>query len=114
MWACWDGGGNLTPNLGIARVLEDREHEVHFFELGTSGLKVKIERLFGAGWYSLVLVSIGICADQCKPLSSGVGPFVRQTVGRAAGRRSLRRRELSWPGPPEAGAVRAVVPPFGR
>ena len=31
MWACWDGGGNLTPNLGIARVLEDREHEVHFF-----------------------------------------------------------------------------------
>jgi len=31
MWACWDGGGNLTPSLGIARVLEDDGHEVHFF-----------------------------------------------------------------------------------
>jgi len=31
MWACWDGGGNLTPSLGIARVLVDGGHEVHFF-----------------------------------------------------------------------------------
>ena len=31
MWPCWDGGGNLTPSLGIARVLQDRGHEVHFF-----------------------------------------------------------------------------------
>ena len=31
MWACWDGGGNLTPSLGIARELTDRGHDVHFF-----------------------------------------------------------------------------------
>ena len=23
LWACWDGGGNLTPSLGIARALDD-------------------------------------------------------------------------------------------
>ncbi len=31
MWACWDGGGNLTPSLGVARILERGGHEVHFF-----------------------------------------------------------------------------------
>jgi UDP:flavonoid glycosyltransferase YjiC (YdhE family) len=31
MWACWDGGGNLTPSLGIAQELTDRGHDVHFF-----------------------------------------------------------------------------------
>lgn len=31
LWACWDGGGNLTPSLGIARALEDRGHQVHFY-----------------------------------------------------------------------------------
>ena len=31
MWACWDGGGNLTPSLGIARELADRGHRIHFF-----------------------------------------------------------------------------------
>ncbi len=31
LWACWDGGGNLTPSIGIARALEERGHEVHFY-----------------------------------------------------------------------------------
>lgn len=31
MWACWDGGGNLTPSLGIARELTHRGHKVQFF-----------------------------------------------------------------------------------
>jgi UDP:flavonoid glycosyltransferase YjiC (YdhE family) len=30
MWACWDGGGNLTPSIGIAQELEHRGHDVHF------------------------------------------------------------------------------------
>lgn len=30
LWACWDGGGNLTPSLGIARALELRGHRVTF------------------------------------------------------------------------------------
>lgn len=31
LWACWDGGGNLPPSLGIARALTDRGHSVGFF-----------------------------------------------------------------------------------
>lgn len=30
-WACWDGGGNLTPSIGIARALEERGHAVDFY-----------------------------------------------------------------------------------
>jgi UDP:flavonoid glycosyltransferase YjiC (YdhE family) len=31
VWACWDGGGNLTPSLGIAAELTRRGHTVRFF-----------------------------------------------------------------------------------
>ena len=31
LWACWDGGGNLNPSLGIAQALECRGHEVDFW-----------------------------------------------------------------------------------
>jgi UDP:flavonoid glycosyltransferase YjiC (YdhE family) len=31
VWACWDGGGNLTPSLGIAKALESRGHRVRFY-----------------------------------------------------------------------------------
>jgi UDP:flavonoid glycosyltransferase YjiC (YdhE family) len=31
VWACWDGGGNLPPSLGITAALEDRGHEVRFY-----------------------------------------------------------------------------------
>jgi UDP:flavonoid glycosyltransferase YjiC (YdhE family) len=30
LWACWDGGGNLPPSLGIARELQARGHAVAF------------------------------------------------------------------------------------
>lgn len=30
LWACWDGGGNLPPSLGIATELTRRGHEVAF------------------------------------------------------------------------------------
>ena len=30
LWACWDGGGNLPPSLGIGRALRDRGHDVIF------------------------------------------------------------------------------------
>lgn len=30
VWACWDGGGNLTPSLGIASELVRRGHQVSF------------------------------------------------------------------------------------
>jgi UDP:flavonoid glycosyltransferase YjiC (YdhE family) len=31
VWACWDGGGNLTPSLGIANALGKRGHTVRFY-----------------------------------------------------------------------------------
>jgi UDP:flavonoid glycosyltransferase YjiC (YdhE family) len=30
LWACWDGGGNLRPSLGIARALRERGHSIVF------------------------------------------------------------------------------------
>lgn len=30
LWACWDGGGNLPPSLGIGRALRGRGHDVVF------------------------------------------------------------------------------------
>ena len=44
VWACWDGGGNLTPSLGIAGSLERRGHEVHFF-----GRPDMVDRVEAAG-----------------------------------------------------------------
>ena len=43
-WACWDGGGNLNPSLGITRALEARGHSVHFF-----GRPEMVERVEAAG-----------------------------------------------------------------
>jgi UDP:flavonoid glycosyltransferase YjiC (YdhE family) len=31
MWACWDGGGNLGPSLGIAKELKARGHDARFY-----------------------------------------------------------------------------------
>jgi UDP:flavonoid glycosyltransferase YjiC (YdhE family) len=31
VWACWDGGGNLPPGLGIANALGTRGHDVRFY-----------------------------------------------------------------------------------
>jgi UDP:flavonoid glycosyltransferase YjiC (YdhE family) len=31
VWACWDGGGNLPPGLGIANALGNRGHDVRFY-----------------------------------------------------------------------------------
>ena len=43
MWACWDGGGNLTPSIGIAKELEARGHAVDFF--GRAEMTPRIEVL---------------------------------------------------------------------
>jgi UDP:flavonoid glycosyltransferase YjiC (YdhE family) len=44
MWACWDGGGNLSPSLGIAKALEARGHDVRFY-----GRPDMVERTTAAG-----------------------------------------------------------------
>ncbi len=49
-WACWDGGGNLTPSLGIARALERGDHAVHFF-----GRPDMVDRVDAAGFAATAL-----------------------------------------------------------
>ena len=44
LWACWDGGGNLPPSIGIARELEARGHRVHFH-----GRPEMVDRVRAAG-----------------------------------------------------------------
>jgi UDP:flavonoid glycosyltransferase YjiC (YdhE family) len=45
LWACWDGGGNLNPSLGIARALSERGHEVVF-----AGRAEMVGRIRAAGF----------------------------------------------------------------
>jgi len=44
LWACWDGGGNLTPSIGIAGELEGRGHRVRFH-----GRPEMVDRVRAAG-----------------------------------------------------------------
>ncbi len=44
LWACWDGGGNLNPSIGIAHALEERGHHVHFY-----GRDEMVDRVEAAG-----------------------------------------------------------------
>lgn len=44
LWACWDGGGNLNPGIGIARALEQRGHRVEFL-----GRPEMVSRVSAAG-----------------------------------------------------------------
>jgi len=44
LWACWDGGGNLPPSIGIAHELEARGHTVHFH-----GRPEMVDRVRAAG-----------------------------------------------------------------
>ena len=41
LWACWDGGGNLTPSLGIAHALKKRGHNVVF--AGRAAMRARVE-----------------------------------------------------------------------
>lgn len=43
-WACWDGGGNLNPGLGIAAELVARGHRVYFL-----GRPEMVDRVTAAG-----------------------------------------------------------------
>src|ERR1019366_2351180 len=71
LWTCWDGGGNLTPSIGIARVLEQRGHEVHFF-----GRPEMVGRVDAAGLAATELVDARADLDPypVHPLAPGFGP----------------------------------------
>ena len=86
-WACWDGGGNLTPSLGIARRLEERGHHVHFH-----GRPEMVERVTAAGLDASPLAQAFTALDRYAfhPLptvfgytsSALVGDELVETIGR--------------------------------
>jgi len=78
VWACWDGGGNLTPSIGIARVLEDRGHEVRFH-----GRPDMVDRVEAAGLWAKELASAYAELDRYSfhPLATVFGYTSSPTVG---------------------------------
>jgi len=78
LWACWDGGGNLTPSIGIARVLEQRGHEVHFF-----GRPEMVGRVDAAGLAATELVDARADLDRYSfhPLATVFGYTSSPAVG---------------------------------
>ena len=78
LWTCWDGGGNLTPSIGIARVLEQRGHEVHFF-----GRPEMVGRVDAAGLAATELVDARTDLDRYSfhPLATVFGYTSSPAVG---------------------------------
>ena len=78
MWACWDGGGNLTPSLGVARVLEARGHETHFF-----GRPDMVHRVEAAGFGATALTHARTDLDRYTfhPLATVFGFTSSPAVG---------------------------------
>jgi UDP:flavonoid glycosyltransferase YjiC (YdhE family) len=58
-WACWDGGGNLPPSLGIARELRSRGHDVRFY-----GRPEMVPRVRAAGLDAVALESAYSVVDR--------------------------------------------------
>lgn len=78
MWACWDGGGNLTPSLGIAHVLESRGHQIHFF-----GRPDMVQRVEAAGFAATALTHARTGLDRYSfhPLATVFGFTSSPAVG---------------------------------
>lgn len=89
-WACWDGGGNLTPSLGIARVLEANGHTVHFF-----GRPDMVDRVEAAGLAATALDDAWADLDRYSfhPLATVFG----YTSSPAVGEELVRRVAASDP-----------------
>lgn len=78
LWACWDGGGNLTPSIGITRVLEARGHDVHFL-----GRPDMVGRAEAAGMEATALVHARTDLERYSfhPLASVFGFTSSPAVG---------------------------------
>src|SRR5436305_6414794 len=77
-WACWDGGGNLTPSLGVARALEDRGHRVEFH-----GRPEMVDRVEAAGFSGTALAHArtGVERYSFNPLATVFGYTSSPAVG---------------------------------
>jgi UDP:flavonoid glycosyltransferase YjiC (YdhE family) len=78
LWACWDGGGNLNPSLGIAHALEGRGHEVHF-----SGRPEMVGRVHAAGLSATELAEARTDLDRYSfhPMATVFGYLSSPAVG---------------------------------
>jgi UDP:flavonoid glycosyltransferase YjiC (YdhE family) len=78
LWACWDGGGNLNPSLGIAHALEGRGHEVHF-----SGRPEMVGRVQAAGLSASELAEARTDLDRYSfhPMATVFGYLSSPAVG---------------------------------
>lgn len=77
-WACWDGGGNLTPSIGIARELERRGHRVRFH-----GRPEMVDRVEAAGLAATALTQARTDLDRYSfhPLATVFGYTSSPAVG---------------------------------
>jgi UDP:flavonoid glycosyltransferase YjiC (YdhE family) len=78
LWACWDGGGNLTPSIGIARELVQRGHRVHFH-----GRPEMVDRVRTAGLDASALATARTDLDRYDfhPLATVFGYTSSPAVG---------------------------------
>ena len=78
LWACWDGGGNLNPSLGIAGQLEDRGHDVAFV-----GRPEMVDRVRAAGLAATALTEARTDLDRYSfhPLATVFGFTSSPAVG---------------------------------
>lgn len=77
-WACWDGGGNLTPSIGIASELERRGHRVRFH-----GRPEMVDRVMAAGLHASALTQAWTDLDRYAfhPLATVFGFTSSPAVG---------------------------------
>jgi UDP:flavonoid glycosyltransferase YjiC (YdhE family) len=85
LFVVFDGGGNLPPQLGVARALRERGADVHF--LGHEGVR---ERVQTAG-FSFDAFTIGTSFDPTRqrPLLNMMGNVTRVAMDRRFGREAL-------------------------
>jgi UDP:flavonoid glycosyltransferase YjiC (YdhE family) len=78
LWACWDGGGNLTPSLGIAGELRRRGHDVSFH-----GRPEMVDRVAAAGLEATALADARTDLDRYSflPLATVFGYTSSPAVG---------------------------------
>ncbi|HVN51197.1 MAG TPA: nucleotide disphospho-sugar-binding domain-containing protein [Acidimicrobiales bacterium] len=111
LWACWDGGGNLTPSLGIARVLRERGHHVAFH-----GRPEMVPRVEAAGVPATALANARADLDRYSfhPLAGVFGYTSSPAVGdEVAGLVEAERPDLVVVDAMFAAALQ-VAPGFGR
>lgn len=77
-WACWDGGGNLPPSIGIARELVRRGHRVTFH-----GRPDMVDRVRPAGLQAFALDRAWVDLDRYSfhPLATVFGFTSSPAVG---------------------------------